>query len=121
MKLTGTSRPDRLIGTDDDDVLIGRKGRDLLDGRGGADVMKGGPGRDVFVVSDDQALDVIRDFKPGKDILIVVGATQDDGGYSFTYARTGLISVYFDSLPYEPVVLLEGRPDLEARSDVLFI
>ncbi len=66
-----------LFGMGGDDVLIGGTGQDWLDGGAGADIMTGGAGADRFRIAfaSDGAGDVIIDFTPGED-LIVLGKDQ---------------------------------------------
>jgi Ca2+-binding RTX toxin-like protein len=72
MEIKGTKGNDTLTGTDDADVIKGGRGADVIDGRGGADILDGGRGADTFLFRWDQAdIDIIFDFEPGKDRIIV--------------------------------------------------
>jgi Ca2+-binding RTX toxin-like protein len=78
--IRGTHDSETLRGTDGDDVIKGRNGHDVLFGKDGNDVLTGGFGRDSFVFNtrpDAGNLDVITDFKPGADRILL-----DDGVFS---------------------------------------
>ena len=69
--LEGGDGNDWLFGGSDTDTLIGGSGADRLHGDGGHDTLIGGLGADVFVFDSAAkgAFDVIRDFRPGEDLL----------------------------------------------------
>ncbi len=76
--LLGDEGDDRLLGGGGDDILLGGAGRDRMNGGGGddtidggagADVYRGGQGADLFVFTADGARDVLRDFRPGEDVI----------------------------------------------------
>jgi Ca2+-binding RTX toxin-like protein len=76
--LDGAAGSDTLRGRSDNDLLYGRSGNDLVRGgwgddtiAGGAgnDTLKGGPGADHFVFRAFSGTDVIRDFRPGRDMI----------------------------------------------------
>jgi len=61
--LTGDAGPNRMFGNAGDDVLTGL---------GGSDVIQGGAGRDSFVfVSPADGVDVLGDFEPGIDKVVI--------------------------------------------------
>lgn len=78
--INGTYRDDTLLGTDEGETLRGRRGNDTLDGGKGRDILIGGQGSDLFVLSETDAVDVIRDFEVGTDKieLAVDGLFSDD-------------------------------------------
>ena len=80
MRLKGTSKADSLHGSNSDDIIQGGKGNDFIYGEGGDDTLTGGSGADVFVLSVGGGNDVVTDFNPAEDILVL-----DYGGYSKTY------------------------------------
>jgi hypothetical protein len=76
--LSGMAGNDQLIGRGGNDFIKGGQGRDrLLGGNGkdvlmggrGRDILVGGNGRDVFVLQVGMGMDVIQDFKDGRDSL----------------------------------------------------
>ncbi|MGB3492459.1 MAG: calcium-binding protein, partial [Elainellaceae cyanobacterium] len=76
--LDGGKGRDEILGMGGNDALTGGKGRDDLDGGTGKDILHGGKGRDrytggrgrdVFVIGPDFGVDVITDFKNGRDKL----------------------------------------------------
>ncbi|MFN3262568.1 MAG: calcium-binding protein [Pikeienuella sp.] len=99
--LSGDEGDDRLAGRGGDDSLLGGTGRDRMNGgagddtiEGGAgfDIYRGGKGADVFVFTADGARDVVRDFRPGEDVIdlsafglsgfpeVLDGASDRNGG-----------------------------------------
>jgi Ca2+-binding RTX toxin-like protein len=70
--LTGTDDLDLLYGLGGRDVIDGGTGNDLIDGGFGRDDLTGGEGEDWFVFADfDRGFDVIRDFVPGTDQIVL--------------------------------------------------
>lgn len=77
-----------LNGTGGDDILVGQRGADqifagsgddvLMDGAG-QDTLEGGTGADIFIMSQDGARDVIRDFQIDRDQLDLSNYTTIDG------------------------------------------
>lgn len=96
--LFGGKGRDGLAGFDGDDYLSGGKGHDRLAGGIGDDLLIGGKGGDSFEfnllggdLSDqpiDPGFDRILDFKPGTDVIYVIGAV----GASYDKA-TGIVTV----------------------------
>ena len=76
--LNGNRGDDLLQGNFGDDRLDGGRGKDIINGGRGSDIMTGGKGADSFVFERDDSLlvgefDIIRDFKPGTDIITAKG------------------------------------------------
>jgi serralysin len=69
----GTAESNLLIGNAGADRLSGMGGDDVLDGRGGADTLSGGAGQDSFVFRRGGGFDVVEDFAPGQDRLVLAG------------------------------------------------
>jgi serralysin len=69
----GNAENNLLLGSVGADRLSGLGGDDLLDGRAGADTLAGGAGDDSFVLRRGGGFDVIEDFTPGADRLVLVG------------------------------------------------
>lgn len=67
---------DHLSGGAGDDVLSGGAGDDMLSGGEGDDLLYGGDGSDTFLFSPDSGHDVVKDFQPGQDKLLLTGATS---------------------------------------------
>ena len=61
-------------------MLDGGGGRDTLEGGRGEDVLVGGGGADRFVFGRRSGEDVVRDFAPGEDVLVIEwrGASFDE-------------------------------------------
>lgn len=93
--LFGGRGADDLTGSSNDDVLRGGKGRDTLAGKDGDDLLVGGKGKDAFVF-DYQGLgvDSIKDFKVGKDKIVIETVNEDPDNPVVTYdAATGELSL----------------------------
>lgn len=80
MRLKGTSKADSLHGSMGADTIDGGRGNDFIYGEGGNDVLTGGAGADVFVLSVGGGHDMVTDFNPAEDTLVL-----DFGGHSQTY------------------------------------
>lgn len=79
--LFGTSGDDIINGAGGADVLQGGAGDDILIDGAGSDTLRGDGGADVFILTPDDARDVILDFQPGEDridisALGVVGGVE---------------------------------------------
>lgn len=73
-RLEGLAGNDSLRGGAWADTLAGGEGNDTLKGEYGNDVLLGGPGSDMFCFSTtlvDGTLDVVRDFAPGVDKIVI--------------------------------------------------
>ena len=72
--LKGSAGNDKLSGGAGSDILKGGSGADTLDGGRGHDILAGGGGKDAFVFRDTLVkgkADVILDFKPGTDTILL--------------------------------------------------
>lgn len=88
-QLHGGGGNDLLDGGGGADVLRGGNGDDTLIGGLGADTLVGGAGRDLFVFGrtplgpdlglDDNARDLITDFRQGEDLIVLTGYRGDLG------------------------------------------
>jgi|GEM_PF-837916 len=78
-QLSGGEGNDTLIGGQGNDQIIGDDGDDWLSGDTGNDNLIGGEGKDIFVLDSNnlsnnlELSDVIVDFKPGEDIILLTG------------------------------------------------
>ena len=113
--MTGGPGSDRLTGSAADEILVGGPGRDLL---------SGGAGRDQFVMrSLLEAGDIIGDFQPGIDVLVldellrslgIAGSQALSGGWLVcsTHGSDALIGIDVDGargpLAARPLLLLRG-------------
>ena len=88
MRLKGTSKADSLHGSMVADTIDGGRGDDFIYGEGGNDILTGGAGADVFVLSVGGGHDMVTDFNPAEDILVL-----DYGGHSQTYYAGSFSSV----------------------------
>ena len=119
--LDGGGGRDRLVGGGGDDALRGGAGHDLLVGGGGGDTLEGGRGRDLLVAGagDDtltggagadrfdfrrpQGSDVVTDFDPRVDVVILTRSDWRDirGGRDFV--AEGDLRLFDDEAGYEIV------------------
>ena len=76
--LTGGTGADTLAGGAGNDRLRGGAGDDVLIGGIGNDALVGGPGADEFRLGPGHGRDVISDFLPGLDRLVLSGVTAAD-------------------------------------------
>jgi Calx-beta domain/RTX calcium-binding nonapeptide repeat (4 copies) len=69
--LDGCEGNDTLLGGKENDTIFGGVGDDFLSGDSGDDFLIGGSGGDRFLLSADSGMDIIRDFEPGKDAIVL--------------------------------------------------
>ena len=112
--ITGTSEADKIIGTVAAEEIHDLGGADNLFGRGGAD---------QFVMAADSALDRIKDFQDGSDVIDVSawGATGL-GDLTITQHATGRVSVVMGD---ETLLVSDGARSLEVADltadDFIFV
>ncbi|MFL4469282.1 calcium-binding protein [Tateyamaria armeniaca] len=80
--VNGTGGDDILNGGNGPDLLQGGAGNDIIIDGAGSDTLRGDAGADLFVLTQDDATDVILDFQPGQDridisALGVVGGVEN--------------------------------------------
>ena len=68
-KLFGGRGDDKLFGDEGNDRIRAGAGDDLVVGGEGNDLMWGGKGADTFRFRDGDGDDILRDFKPGEDVI----------------------------------------------------
>jgi Ca2+-binding RTX toxin-like protein len=81
--MDGGRGDDTLLGGSGEDYLRGGQGDDVLQGGTGHDTMTGGQGDDTFVYRAGDGDDVITDFTPGEDTILIGG--NDTDGYEISY------------------------------------
>ncbi len=138
--LHGGGGNDRMSGDSGDDSLDGGDGDDLVSGGAGTDDLTGGTGEDTFLfAADDLAVDIVRDFESGTDVLrikasvygIVVSgapvlsvdaATGTDGQFIYNTVSGDLIWDANGVLTGGDVsiVALDSAPALEQGDIVLY-
>ena len=92
--LRGEGGDDILMGEAGNDALMGDAGNDLLVGGMGTDTLIGGSGRDSFDLSTTRSgMDIIIDFRPSDDVLLIPAAEFDladlSGSLPTTLLRQG--------------------------------
>ncbi|WP_412508188.1 calcium-binding protein [Roseovarius sp. SYSU LYC5161] len=98
-RVDGGTGHDFMAGGGRDDVLSGGSGRDTINGGDGDDTMYGGADADVFVYNFFKAgdSDVITDFDPGQDGLMIRTRDPDTGAVILANDGDG-IDGYIDAL-----------------------
>ena len=81
--MDGGRGDDSMAGGSGEDYLRGGQGDDVLMGGTGHDTMTGGEGSDTFVYRAGDGDDVITDFTPGEDTILMGGYNTD--GYEISY------------------------------------
>ena len=78
--LSGGGGNDILLSAGGDDLISGGAGDDRIDAGAGSDTIEGGAGADSFIFRNFNALDrdVIRDFNPTQDKVILSGVSSGD-------------------------------------------
>lgn len=105
---------DTLTGSAGGDLLMGGDGDDTISDGAGVDVMVGGYGADLFVLAGDGAVDTIRDFDPGADVVdaMAFGATSL-GALVLDHVADGVLEISHGA---ETLIL---RGDWAAGEDIL--
>jgi serralysin len=70
---TGNGGSNQMIGNDAANRLAGGGGHDVLEGRRGNDTLSGGAGQDSFILRPGDGFDLIEDFAPGQDRILLIG------------------------------------------------
>ena len=111
-QLSGNGGNDTLVGMGGDDTLIGAAANDVLAGGEGADRLFGGPGADRFVFDiapSISSMDVIMDFSPGTDKLVLDDDIFSALGVTGTPEGVGLANA----------LVLQIGPDADDAADRL--
>ena len=114
--LKGGAGNDTLYGNGGNDTIHGGAGADRIAGGKGDDHLWGGAGADTFVFAPLQGRDVIHDFQPGLDRLVLNGTAHnedfrihdtDAGAEIFSNGTTILLKgVFSDSLGHDDILLM---------------
>ena len=97
MRFKGTSKADSLHGWSTNDTIDGGKGNDFLYGYGGDDTLTGGAGADVFVFAVGGGHDVVTDYTPAEDILVLDYGTRIDTYYAGTFTTSSVTDTASDA------------------------
>ena len=99
LKITGNKRANKITGNSEDDSIYGGAGADTILGGKGNDALYGQAGNDIFYYSDGDGNDVITDYSPSLDTVIILSAvnvgnptSNTSGDVSFKIGTTGQIT-----------------------------
>jgi Ca2+-binding RTX toxin-like protein len=103
----GNALANRITGNAGANLLAGGDAADTLDGGQGNDTLVGGEGQDVFIIGAGQGHDVLRDFAPGIDFLLLQGSGHASAAAALAafHAVSGGLEL---ALPGGAAVVLEG-------------
>ena len=79
-----------------DNIISGGDGGQMIDGAAGNDILTGGAGTDLFLLQHGTGRDVITDFQPGIDKLVIGGAFTQFG--SFAQVKAAMRQVGADTV-----------------------
>ena len=121
--LYGNGADDDLLGGRGKDKLIGGDGNDWLKGGKGNDTLIGGAGADVFVFEKAGGNDIVRDFTPGVDMILLadgqsvlstsVRDTDKDGVADLVVKLTGGGSFTLHGINSLDGILIDHVPGLD--------
>ena len=102
-------------------LILGAAGSQTLDGGAGDDVLTGDAGADRFVFRPGTGWDVVTDFRPGEDrIVLGAGFAGLDSWAAIRAAMTATAEGTWLRLSAEDAVLLQGRaPEDFSAADVI--
>ncbi|MCB4824882.1 family 16 glycosylhydrolase [Roseicella aerolata] len=104
-----------LVGTWSSDTIIGTTGSDRIEAGGGNDRLRGGNSADVFAFAPGEGQNVIVDFQPGIDKVLVygvnsVGITESSAGLVLTLAAGTTVTLNgITALRAEDIVYADAR------------
>lgn len=101
----GNLLSNRIFGGPGADTLFGREGNDTLVGGAGADVLFGEGGRDAFQFARGSGIDVIADYTPGFDRLLLQGFGFTTAAQVLAVTRQGSTGAIIDLAPGDSVLL----------------
>ena len=101
----GNALSNRITGGPGNDTLFGRDGNDTLIGGAGADVLFGEGGRDSFLFAPGSGIDVIGDYTPGFDRLLLQGFGFTAAAQVLAVTRQGSTGAIIDLAPGDSVLL----------------
>ncbi len=113
-----------LVGTWSSDTIIGTSGSDRMEASGGNDRLRGGNGADVFAFAPGEGQNVIVDFQPGIDKVLVydvnsVGVAGSSAGLVLTLAAGTTVTLNgITALRAEDIVYADARLPGTAGADL---
>ncbi|MBW4512020.1 MAG: DUF4347 domain-containing protein [Scytonematopsis contorta HA4267-MV1] len=104
-RLFGGDADDRIFGEIGNDQMWGDAGEDFIYGGAGNDVCTGGFGRDTFVVTRNEGVDTITDFRLGEDSIACGSGLRFD---SLLISQSGNNTLLIDSSNNRSLAILIG-------------
>ncbi len=102
----GNAASNRITGSLRAETLFGRAGNDTLEGGGGNDILVGEAGRDAFLFAPGSGLDVVADFTPGMDRILLQGFGFADFAAVMASTRQGAGGAILDLAAGDSVQLV---------------
>jgi len=117
----GNAQSNRITGSFRAETLVGGEGNDTLAGAGGNDVLFGEAGRDSFLFAPGLGLDLVADFTPGTDRLLLQGFGLSGFEQVLALARDAPGGVVLDLGPGDALQLAGVAKAALAAGDVVFL
>ena len=117
----GNVLSNRITGSARNETMFGRTGNDTLIGGGGADTMSGELGRDSFLFAPGSGADVIRDYTPGVDRLLLQGLGFANAAAVLAVTRAVPGGVVIDFAPGDTVFLAGVTKPALSAADFVFL
>lgn len=114
--LIGGWGDDIALGGAGDDRIFGHSGNDTLEGGTGDDWLKGGSGVDRFVFGTNDGADLLVDFTPGEDKLVLNGAAASSNNLVIEAAARGSTLTFGQTT----IALRNVSPEDLTDADILF-
>lgn len=123
-RIRGSDGDDTLWGNGGDDIIRGGKGNDFIRGGAGDDTLTGGKGSDIFDFDmqngpTDQGDDIVTDFVPGVDRIVINGPNgAGAGSVAFSYSGGDTIITYNAPGGASNQITVQGVTIIEADIEV---
>lgn len=117
----GNTASNIIVGSGRAETLLGRDGNDTLEGAGGNDVMFGEAGRDVFRFAPGSGIDVVADFTPGQDRILLQGSDFADFNALMASTRDGTGGAILDLASGDAVQLAGVAKAALHAADFIFL
>ena len=116
-----TGSESRTIGSGGAEKIFGRDGNDTIEGAGGNDILFGEAGRDVFRFAHGSGIDVVADFTPGLDRILLQGSDFADFTALMASTRDGAGGAILDLAAGDAVQLAGVAKASLHATDFIFL